>query len=78
MALGNFFCIRKKQGDPEAKMEMAVTAAEKEGLNCRVEGEEVDEGEEEPKGKENGKASALKTGQEIMVGEEGGEENTET
>ncbi|XP_067432676.1 monocarboxylate transporter 4 [Thunnus thynnus] len=78
IALGNF-CIRRKQDDPEAKMEMVVTAAEKEGLNHGVEGEEDDEGEKEPREKENGKASALNTGEEmIMVGEEGGEETTET
>ncbi|KAM7382218.1 hypothetical protein PAMA_012874 [Pampus argenteus] len=64
LALGNFFCIRRKQTDPEAKMEMAVTAAEKEELNHRVEGEEDGGGEEEAKEKENGKASALNTVEE--------------
>ncbi|XP_053197227.1 monocarboxylate transporter 4-like [Scomber japonicus] len=78
IALGNFFCIRKKQDDPKAKMEMAVTATEREGLNHGVEGEEDGGGEEEPRGKENGKASALKTGEVIIVEEEDREDNTET
>ncbi|XP_068440015.1 monocarboxylate transporter 4-like [Clinocottus analis] len=34
LALGNFLCLRGRKKDPEAKMEMAVTAAEKEGFNC--------------------------------------------
>lgn len=57
-------------------MEMAETAAEKEGLNCWVEGEEDDEGKE---GKENGKVSIVKVGEEMVVkemGDEGREENT--
>lgn len=80
LTLGNLLCISKKQEDPEAKTEMAVTAAEKNMLNCGVEGEEDDKGEVEPKGKENGKVSAVKEGEEVMMvkemGEEVGEENT--
>ncbi|XP_038592212.1 monocarboxylate transporter 4 [Micropterus salmoides] len=78
IAMGNFLCISRKQ-DPEAKMEMAVTATEKEGLYLGVESKENDEGEEEPKGKENGNVSAVKAGEEVIVekmGVEGGEENT--
>ncbi|XP_029311473.1 monocarboxylate transporter 4 [Cottoperca gobio] len=54
IALGNFLCIERKKKDPEAKMEMAVTAAEKEELNGAVEHEEDHGGVEEPKGKEIG------------------------
>uniref|UniRef100_UPI0037E8679A monocarboxylate transporter 4 n=1 Tax=Semicossyphus pulcher TaxID=241346 RepID=UPI0037E8679A len=78
IALGNFFCIKKKQEDPEAKMEMAVTAAERDGLNPGV--EEDEEGEEEQKGKENGTVSVAKEDEDVvMVRENGtpaGEENT--
>lgn len=77
ITLGNFLCISKKQADPEAKMEMAVTAAEMEGLNHSVEGVGDDECKEQPKGKENG---IVKVKEEVMMvkemGEEGGEENT--
>ncbi|KAM9837520.1 monocarboxylate transporter 4 [Aulostomus maculatus] len=76
LALGNFFCLRKKQGEPEAKMEMAVTAAEKEGLNRRVEDEEDEQGDRELKGKENGRASALYA-KEGDVAKGDGEENME-
>lgn len=69
LALGNYFCIGRKQEDPEAKLEMAVTTAEMEGLNHRE--EEDEQREEEPKGKENGKTSGLNER------EEGREENTE-
>ncbi|XP_026171558.1 monocarboxylate transporter 4 [Mastacembelus armatus] len=67
IALGNFLCINKKQEDPEAKMEMAVAASEKEVLSCQEK-----EDEEEPKGKENGKLSAAKGGEESI------EDSTET
>nr|XP_020464577.1 monocarboxylate transporter 4-like [Monopterus albus] len=79
IALGNFLCISKKQEDPEAKMEMAVTASEREGLNHQ---EKDEAGEEDPKGKENGKLSDTKAEEEVMMvkemGEGGEEENTET
>uniref|UniRef100_A0A8C3A2J5 Solute carrier family 16 member 3 n=1 Tax=Cyclopterus lumpus TaxID=8103 RepID=A0A8C3A2J5_CYCLU len=67
IALGNFICLRGRKEDPEAKMEMAVTAAEKEGLNCGVEGEEDHEDVEELVEKEKGKYSALITGEEVMM-----------
>lgn len=54
-------------------MEMADTDAEKEGLNCKVEGEEDDEGQE---GKENGKVAGVKAG-EMMVMKEMGDESRE-
>ncbi|XP_047464804.1 monocarboxylate transporter 4 [Mugil cephalus] len=73
IALGNFFFISKKQGDPEAKMEMAVTAAETEMLNR---GNENGEGEEEPK--ENGKASSVKVEEDVNMVKEIGEEDNET
>lgn len=80
IAFGNFLCISKKNEDPQAKMEMAVTASEKEELNCRVEGEDDHEDKEEPKETENGNISALKVGEEAtmvteMV-EKVGDENT--
>ncbi|XP_040885364.1 monocarboxylate transporter 4 [Toxotes jaculatrix] len=82
IALGNFFCISRKQEDPEAKLEMAVTASEKEGLNRAVDTEEDGEGEDGPKGRENGKVSAVKAEEEVMMeketGEDGTGENTET
>ncbi|KAI4801127.1 hypothetical protein KUCAC02_000053 [Chaenocephalus aceratus] len=71
LALGNLFCIKIKHGEAEATLEMAVNAAEKEGLNRGVEEEEDYGGEEEPKGKDNGKVRALKAGEE-----EKEEENT--
>uniref|UniRef100_A0A4W6DL24 Solute carrier family 16 member 3 n=1 Tax=Lates calcarifer TaxID=8187 RepID=A0A4W6DL24_LATCA len=81
LALGNFLCISRKQEDPEAKMEMAMTASEKEGLNRMVEVEGDGEDKEEPKGGENGKVTGVIAGEEVMtvkeMGEEAGE-NTET
>lgn len=59
-------------------MEMAETAAEKEGLNGGVGGKEYLE-EEEPKGKENGEVAVVNGGEVMMVKEieeEGSEENT--
>lgn len=83
IAIGNFLCISRKKEDPETKMEMAVTASE-EGLNCGVEGEDDHEGKVKPNdrenGRENGKVSALKAGDEMIMAKEmeekGGEENT--
>lgn len=80
IAIGNFLCISKKNEDPQAKMEMAVTASEKEELNCRVERENDHEDKEEPKEIENGNISALKVGEEAMMVtemvEKVGDENT--
>ncbi|XP_020495710.1 monocarboxylate transporter 4 [Labrus bergylta] len=80
IALGNFFCIRKKQEDPEAKMEMAVSAAERDGLNPGVEKGEDEEGEEEQKGMENGSISGEKVCKDAVMVKENGkrveEENT--
>lgn len=45
LALGNFFCLNKNEGGTEAKMEMAVTKMEMEGLNHVTEQEEQ-EGDE--------------------------------
>ncbi|XP_037318912.1 monocarboxylate transporter 4 [Pungitius pungitius] len=67
IALGNFLCLSRRKEHPEAKMEMAVTATEEEGLNCVVEGEEDEEGEEEPRGKQMGENSAQKAGDERIV-----------
>ncbi|XP_054457308.1 LOW QUALITY PROTEIN: monocarboxylate transporter 4-like [Anoplopoma fimbria] len=67
ISLGNFFCLSGRKQDPEAKMEMAVIASEKEGLNGGVEGLEDAECEEEPKEKRRGKDSALKAGEEVMM-----------
>ncbi|AWP17119.1 putative monocarboxylate transporter 4 [Scophthalmus maximus] len=77
LALGNFLCISRKQEDLEAKMEMAVTASEKEGLN-RAEEDGEGEGKEDSKGRENGHRTvgAVKSGEVMMVkemGEEGGQ-----
>ncbi|XP_059180143.1 monocarboxylate transporter 4-like [Centropristis striata] len=77
IAVGNFLCIRMKTGDPEAKLEMAVTAAETEGLKDAADSEEDHDGKVEPKDKENGEISGLKGAEESMVVEEKmGEENT--
>ncbi|XP_070845978.1 monocarboxylate transporter 4 [Chaetodon trifascialis] len=76
ITLGNILCIRRKPEDPQTMMEMADADAEKEGLNCKVEGEEDDEGQE---GKENGKVAGVKAGEMMVVkemGDEGREENT--
>ncbi len=57
-------------------MEMAVNAAEKEGLNGVVSGQEHDEEEDESKGRENG---AVHAGEVMMVKEmeeESREDNT--
>lgn len=81
IALGNFLCLSRKHKDPEAKMEKAVTASEKEGLKHQVEPGEADEGEKEPKGKENGKGNTLKTAEMATIVKETGmegAENTET
>ncbi|KAI9528005.1 hypothetical protein NQZ68_024760 [Dissostichus eleginoides] len=77
LALGNFFCIKIKHGETEAKLEMALNAAEKEGLNRGVEEEEDHDGEEEPKGKDNGKVRALKAGEEEITVMETGEKEEE-
>ncbi|KAM4623310.1 monocarboxylate transporter 4 [Polymixia lowei] len=76
IALGNFFCLKKKQDEPEAELEMAVSAAEKEGLNRRRQGKEREEMEEEPRGGLNGKMAALRAGQgEVAkIGKEAAEE----
>ncbi|XP_042364290.1 monocarboxylate transporter 4 [Plectropomus leopardus] len=77
IAVGNFLCISRKK-DPEAEMELAVTASEKEGLNGIVKGEHDHEDKEESM--ENGNVSASKAGEEAMMvtemGEKDGEENT--
>ncbi|TDG98384.1 hypothetical protein EPR50_G00218320 [Perca flavescens] len=78
IAIGNFFCISKKKEDPEVNIEMAVTDAEKEGLNFGKESEEDHEGEEDPKEKVNGNDNALKAVEEVIMvkemGENGGED----
>ncbi|XP_071391718.1 monocarboxylate transporter 4 [Centroberyx affinis] len=78
LALGNFLCLRKKREEPDATMEMAATAAEREGLN-RGGAADEDEG---PKGMENGKAAAVEAREvaKIVNGttEEIGEGNPET
>lgn len=76
ITLSNILCIRRKPEDPQTMMEMTDTDAEREGLNCKVEGEEDDEGQE---GKENGKVAGVKVGEMMVVkemGDEGREENT--
>ncbi|XP_073345470.1 monocarboxylate transporter 4 [Pagrus major] len=78
ITMGNFLCIRRKQEDPDANMEMAVTASEMEGLNYGDEGQEVDKGEKKPRGKENGIVDAVKPGEVMMIkemGKEGRDEN---
>ncbi|XP_030611724.1 monocarboxylate transporter 4 [Archocentrus centrarchus] len=76
IATGNFLCISREKEDPGAKIEMAVTAAEMEGLNRGVDDEENDEGKGELMEKENGKVSSFKR-QEDMITKEA-EEETET
>ncbi|XP_069580302.1 monocarboxylate transporter 4-like [Brachyistius frenatus] len=73
IALGNYFCISRKQEDPEAKMEMAVTAAEREGLNGGAAGGEEDDEDEEPKGKANGKVCAPNGGEDVATEKEDSE-----
>ncbi|KAF7647098.1 hypothetical protein LDENG_00177570 [Lucifuga dentata] len=62
IALCNFLCISKKQEEPEARMEMAATAAEQEGLNQQ---EDKEEKEEKLHGGEAGKITPMKMG-EVM------------
>lgn len=75
IALGNFLCLGKKHEDPETRMEMAVTALEKEGLTHQVEVGDADGGEDEPKGNENGKFNTEKTAEMVK---ETGKEDAET
>lgn len=77
ISMGNFFCIRKKQEEPDVNMEMAATASEMKRLNHGDEGQEADKGEM-PRGKENGTVDAVAPGEVMMIkemGEEGGDEN---
>ncbi|XP_058477191.1 monocarboxylate transporter 4 [Solea solea] len=66
LTFGNCFCMNKKPEDPQAKLEMAVTAAEREGLNSVG-----DAGDEEPKDGEHAK-------EKVTTMKESGEPNTET
>ncbi|KAM9817614.1 monocarboxylate transporter 4 [Neosynchiropus ocellatus] len=66
LALGNIFCLKRRQQEPQARLEMAMTVAEKEVLNCVADGQ--GEGGEW-KDKKNGKASSL--GDDTRVAEEG-------
>ncbi|CAJ1080581.1 monocarboxylate transporter 4-like [Xyrichtys novacula] len=77
IALGNFFCIKKKPLDPEAKLEMAVTAAERDGLNPGVEKEEEEDGEEGQKDKENGEAGTERAGEDVVMVKENGRRDDE-
>ncbi|XP_061520040.1 monocarboxylate transporter 4 [Phycodurus eques] len=76
IALGNFLCITRKQEDPEAKLEMAVTTAEMESLHIETEGPDGEKREEEERGQYNGKARDLHGGGDNAQ-KDGGEENTE-
>ena len=67
ICLGNFLCIKKKPEEPEAKLEMAVSAGEREGLNHDAGDKEVQETVEEAKKEENGKISASETSQGDVV-----------
>ncbi|XP_077406370.1 monocarboxylate transporter 4-like [Vanacampus margaritifer] len=75
IALGNFLCITRKQEDPEAELEMAVTAAEKESLRNEMEGQD-EKREVEERGEYNGKSADLHAGGDDAE-MNGGEENTE-
>ncbi|KAM8877337.1 monocarboxylate transporter 4 [Synchiropus picturatus] len=55
MALGNIFCLKRRQEEPHARLEMAMTLAEKEVLNCVADGQEE---AGEWKDKNNGEASS--------------------
>ncbi|XP_029383100.1 monocarboxylate transporter 4 isoform X2 [Echeneis naucrates] len=72
LALGNLFCIKMKQDHQETKMEMAVTASEREGLNQT---EEAKEGEEEPKEEQKGNHT-LSAEDKVKMMKEGGEETS--
>ncbi|XP_041671784.1 monocarboxylate transporter 4-like [Cheilinus undulatus] len=80
IALGNYFCIKKKDEEPEAKLERAVTDAERDGLNPGGEKVEDEEAEEEQRGKENGNISPERADEDVVVVKENGvtsgEENT--
>ncbi|KAM6951052.1 monocarboxylate transporter 4 [Aplochiton taeniatus] len=71
--LGNFLCLKKKSAEPEAKLEMAASAAEKEGLNSEDQREDVDE-ETKEDGRINGEVE--KTPKEGV--EKNGAVNSET
>lgn len=66
IATGNFLCIRREDG--QAQTEMAVSAAELEGLNQAAD-EEHDGGKKEQTGKENGKVSVVKVQEDMTVTE---------
>nr|XP_024659285.1 monocarboxylate transporter 4 [Maylandia zebra] len=68
IATGNFLCIRREREDGQAKIEMAVSAAELEGLN-QAANEEHDGGKKEQTGKENGKVRVLKVQEDMTVTE---------
>lgn len=68
IATGNFLCIRREREDGQAKIEMAVSAAELEGLN-QAANEELDGGKKEQTGKENGKVRVLKVQEDMTVTE---------
>ncbi|XP_056153135.1 monocarboxylate transporter 4 [Lampris incognitus] len=62
ITLGNLLCMKKKQHEPEAGLEMAINSAEREGLNCGQQGEELLESEEEPKGEGNDEGKHTENG----------------
>ncbi|XP_074518772.1 monocarboxylate transporter 4 [Halichoeres trimaculatus] len=68
ISLGNFFCIKKKPQDPGAKLEMAMSATERDGLNPGR--QEDEQGEEELKGR-NGEVGTEKA-ENVVMGEENG------
>ena len=75
LASGNFLCIKRKQEEPEAKLEMAVTAAEKQELNG---GEQEEQEEQEEPGRENGAAGVRDSVTTDSGEKNGGLVNSET
>ncbi|XP_036381315.1 monocarboxylate transporter 4 [Megalops cyprinoides] len=72
LATGNFFCLKKKPEEPEAKLEMAVTDTEMEQLNKSPTeevpgGEETEKGQKEEVEKENEKTAEDKQTEGVNV-----------
>lgn len=76
--LGNFFCLKKKPAEPEAKLEMAASAAEKEGLNSVDQGEDLDEDTVKEMKDEDGGSNGVKGEKIPKEAVENGALNSET
>lgn len=78
IALGNFLCLGKKHENPETRMEMAVTASEKEGLTDQGKVGDACGGEDEPKGNKYGIVNNEKTAEMVKETGKDAAKNTNT